>query len=283
MLLALLALCLPPVFAQNARQIRSEVEASMLVTGTVDIERDGRVSAHAIDQEDKLPAHVVNLLRRFVPEMRFEPVLVDGVPVPARAKMGLRVVATPAGEDHMTIAIRSAHFGDEASADNPDSARVRSVEMRPPRYPRQSVMMGGQGTVYLLVQVVPSGGVGEVAAEQVNLTALGTVRQMATVREALTKAALAAAKDWRFLPPDDGKVPESGYWIVRVPVDFALTMGNQPPAVPAYGQWSAYHPGPRSSPAWALPDPPGFSPDTLVAGTAHSTESRFRLLTPLEG
>jgi len=275
-LLALLALCLSPVFAQNARQMRSEVEASMLVTGTVDIERDGAVAGYALDQEDKLPAEAVNLVRRFVPQMQFEPVLDGGAPIATRAKMSLRLVAAPVGEGQMRITIRSAHFVNEASADA--TRTVRSSNLQHPSYPTEVASMGGKGTVYTLVQVAPDGSVRDVAIEQVNLTVLGSAREMASIRESLAKSVRRTARRWQFTPPSDGSAPERGYWLVRVPVEFSFYGDRE-----RYGQWSAYHPGPRNSPAWALPDPPGFSPDTLVAGTAHPAESRFRLLTPLEG
>lgn len=280
-LLALLALCLPPAFAQNARQMRSEVEASMLVTGTVDIEHDGAVASYAIDQEDKLPSQVTSLVHGFVPQMRFEPVLNEQLPGPARAKMTLLMVAVPDGQDQMRIAIRSAYFDDDMSADESNS--VRAVDLRPPPYPRRLVAMGGKGTVYLLVQVMPDGSAGEVAAEQVNLTVLGNARQMTSVREALAKAAIGATARWQFGLPTDQKVPDRGYWIVRVPVEFSLLRPGQRLSDPDYGRWTAYHPGPRSSPAWAEPDPPGFSPDVLLAGGVYAAQSRFRLLTPLEG
>ena len=275
-LLALLALCLPPAFAQNARQMRSEVEASMLVTGTVDIERDGAVASYAIDQEDKLPSQVTSLVHGFVPQMRFEPVRDGGAPIATRAKMSLRLVAKPSGEGAMTVAIRSAHFGDETPVDDPNT--VRGASLPPPRFPRSVSSIGGQGTVYTLVQVAPDGSIRDLAIEQVNLNAVGTAREMASVREALSNAVRLTARRWQFIPPDDGRVPKLGYWIVRVPIAFAFTDETH-----QYGQWKAYHPGPRERPAWMPPDPPGFSPDTLAAGTAHSAESRFRLLTPLEG
>lgn len=274
-LLALLALCLPPAFAQNARQMRSEVEASMLVTGTVDIERDGAVASYAIDQEDKLPEEVVHLVRRFVPQMQFEPVLEGGVPAAARAKMSLRLVAVSVGENQMQIAIRSAHFSDEASD---DTRIVRSSNLQRPRYPTEVASIGGKGTVYTLVQVAPDGSVRDVAIEQVNLTALGSASEMASIRESLSKSVRRTARRWQFSPPSDGSAPERGYWLVRVPVEFSFHGDRE-----RYGQWNAYHPGPRERPVWMPPDPPSFSPDTLVAGTAHSAESRFRLLTPLEG
>ncbi|UNK42815.1 hypothetical protein MNO14_01530 [Luteimonas sp. S4-F44] len=97
-LVALLVLCLPPVFAQNVRQMRSDVEASMLVTGTVDIERDGAVSGYALDQKDKLPSQVTSLVHGFVPQMRFEPVLNEQLPGPDSASLTL----TTAGGLHTT-------------------------------------------------------------------------------------------------------------------------------------------------------------------------------------
>ena len=64
--------------AQTTRQAREQVEASMLVTGHVDIDEEGRVTAHALDEPDKLPDYVVDLVARVVPVLRFDTVLVDG-------------------------------------------------------------------------------------------------------------------------------------------------------------------------------------------------------------
>lgn len=263
--------------SQTARQARQEVEASMLVTGVVDIDPQGHVTAHRVDEPGKLPDYVVDLIDRAVPGFRFEPLLVDGAPIPAQAKMSLRLIATQGGEGSMNVAIRSAHFGETYS--DSDMTSVRSSNMRPPRYPPEVLRAGGQGTVYLLVRVDRDGRVEEVAAEQVNLTAIGTASAMASIREALARASVSGARKWRFVPPSEGPQAERSSWVVRVPVDFLLGHSRKP----RYGEWAAYHPGPRTRPDWAEPTPRAFSPDVLLADSLTPETSRFRLLTPLDG
>jgi len=276
--IAFLAGVAPVVDAQSARQARQEVEASMLVTGHVDIDLDGTVSGHVFDQPEKLPAHAINLIERAMPALRFEPVLVDGAAVLARAKMSVRLVATPTGDGNMQVRIASAHFGEQYS--DADRTSTRRSSLRPPRYPMNVAQIGGKGTVYLLVKVGRDGRPQDVVAEQVNLTALGNARQMQMIRNTLSKTAIDnALKHWTFSPPEQGEEVAREYWVVRVPVEFSLNDDREA----AYGQWSAYHPGQQQRPVWAAPTPPGFSPDTLVAGGVTPETSRFRLLTPFEG
>jgi len=276
--IAFLAGVAPVVDAQSARQARQEVEASMLVTGHVDIDLDGTVSGHVFDQPEKLPAHAINLIERAMPALRFEPVLVDGAAALARAKMSVRLVATPTGDGNMQVRIASAHFGEQYS--DADRTSTRRSSLRPPRYPMNVAQIGGKGTVYLLVKVGRDGRPQDVVAEQVNLTALGNARQMQMIRNTLSKTAIDnALKHWTFSPPEQGEEVAREYWVVRVPVEFSLNDDREA----AYGQWSAYHPGQQQRPVWAAPTPPGFSPDTLVAGGVTPETSRFRLLTPFEG
>ncbi|WP_157745256.1 protein tonB [Luteimonas chenhongjianii] len=278
--IAFLAAAAPVADAQNARQARQQVEASMLVTGHVDIDRDGRVSAHVLDRPDKLPPYVIDLVERALPALRFEPILVDGAPVLARAKMSIRLVAKPTGDGdgNMQLRIAGAHFGEEYS--DSDRTSVRRSNLRPPRYPMNIAQIGGKGTVYLLVQVGRDGRPMDVVAEQVNLTAVGSAREMEMIRTALAKTAVDnARKHWVFTPPDAGEAAGRDYWVVRVPVDFRLDNSGET----AHGKWIAYHPGPVQRPAWAAPAPLGFSPDTLVAGGMTPESSRFKLLTALEG
>ena len=65
------------VLATGPRGVRETAEASMLVTGTVDIEPDGRVSGYRLDRVDELPPAVVDLVTKAAGAWRFEPVLVD--------------------------------------------------------------------------------------------------------------------------------------------------------------------------------------------------------------
>lgn len=277
---AFLAGAAPAADAQTARQARQEVEASMLVTGEVDISRSGQITAHRLDQPDKLPGLVVNLIEQAMPALRFEPVLVDGVPADARARMSLRLIATPVGDGNMNVRIASAHFGDQPETGLGEGAEsVRIVDMKPPRYPANVARAGGKGTVYLLVKVDRNGSVGDVAAEQTNLTVLGNARVMQSIRNSLAKAATDSARTWTFAPPTEGAAAVRDHWVVRVPVSFHL--GSVEEA--GYGEWSGYHPGEQTRPAWAAPTQPGFSPDSLAAGGITPETSRFKLLTPFEG
>lgn len=272
----LLALLAVPVsaMAQGAHGMRKQVQASMLVTGTIDIGRDGQVEGHALDQPGKLPEHVTRLLARAVPSLRFAPVLVDGVAVPARSRMSLRLLATPTGDGSMTIALQSAHFG-EAPAPGGDAAGdVVAIDMRPPSYPRDIVYSGGKGIVYVLLRLDTDGTVADAAVEQVNLTTIGNALEMHEIRSALAKATLGAARRWTFRLPASGPVP-----FVRVPVQYGFHGDVEPP----YGSWVGYHPGPRTRPDWAPPEEPGFSPDALAAGGIHAATSTLQLLTPLGG
>ncbi|MCD9095497.1 energy transducer TonB [Luteimonas fraxinea] len=269
----------PAADAQTARQAREELEASMLVTGYVDIGLDGQVTDLEIDEVESLPPYVIALMERAAPTLRFEPVLVDGVPALARAKMSARLVAASSGKGGVEMRIASAHFG-ERDLKN-DSSVIRLLRRSPPRYPEDAVRMGGQGTVYLLVKVGRDGKTQDAHAEQVNLTAFGTAQQMERVRALLTEAAVdQARRRWTWTPPSTGASADHDYWVVRVPVDFFLGNSREP----RYGQWASYHPGEMSHPAWAAPTAPGFRPDAIASGGAATPEtSRFKLMTPFEG
>ena len=80
-------------------EVRKQVEASMLVQGTIDIDAEGRVVAHQLDQADTLSKAIRDIIERRVGEWRFEPILVDGKAVRARSPMQLRLVTKQDGEN----------------------------------------------------------------------------------------------------------------------------------------------------------------------------------------
>ncbi len=288
----LLALSMP--LAPQARalpdDIRAQVETSMLVRGTVDIDRDGRATGAVLDQADKLPSGVVRLVDTAVANWRFEPVLVDGAPANVRTRMSLRVVATPQGDDAFTISLRSASFGldapDEAGrvVGGSGSAKVRHRTMAPPKYPQASFQQGIQGMVYLVVRIDRSGRVEDVVAEQVNLTVYGTPRQMESGRKDLAEASVRAARRWSFHIPTEGEAATQPYWLVRIPVSYALSDTRLTKAKDAYGTWETYLPGPRTPAPWGEEDSRSAgSSDALPEGALSLVGSGPRLLTPLEG
>ncbi|WP_226975221.1 TonB family protein [Xanthomonas sp. LMG 12462] len=262
--------------------VRKQIESSMLVSGTIDIEPSGTVSALALDRQERLPKGVVDFVRSTVMQWKFEPGLRDGKPVPARAPMTLRVVAKRLQGDDYQVEIRGADF---SHYDPNDRSVVTSIQMKPPAYPEAAYSVGAAGSAYLVLKVGRDGRVADAAVEQVNLRVVASERQMQQLREVLGKSALGAARKWTFRPPSEGKDVEAPYWTVRVPVDYALRDDIPQGAPSSYGRWTSYVPGPRQRAPWITSDDAtGFSPDLLPAGGVYMADGAGpRLLTPLQG
>lgn len=281
--------------AVGVAEVRRQVEASMLVTGRVTITLEGTVGDWTIDQREKLPPAVANVIDAAAPGWRFEPVLIDGKPAHGSARMSLLMVAERIDDERFRVSIRSAHFGREAvsmaanhsgarsdTATPEESDQLASIELKPPAYPVQALDAGVQGTVYVVVRVDRSGRVQDAVAELVNLRVLGSEREMTRMRGWLAKSALAAARKWTFRPPTRGEWADQGSWSARVPVAYKFTDVKDP----GYGQWQSYVPGPRSAVPWVMEGPEGFddvAPESLVAGVVHQVGTGLKLLGPLEG
>ncbi|MFC3716412.1 hypothetical protein ACFONC_09625 [Luteimonas soli] len=259
------------------KHVQAQTEASMLLTGTIEIEADGSVRGYSIDNEDKVPDHVLANIAGMVPEWRFEPVLVDGKPVSERVKMSLRMVAEPLQGGKFAIYIASAGFGRKSAARPTDSVSVR--EMNPPVFPEEIVRMGGKGIVYLILKIGRQGMVEDVAVEQVNLTAYASSEtRMRRIRLRLAEAALEAARGWTFNAPSTGELADDEFWLARVPVDFAYVGDKQV----AYGEWDAYLPGQRVRAPWLHGDDDMTGGDALAGGELQTLGIGPRLLTPLK-
>lgn len=253
------------------------IEATMLVTGTLDIETDGSVSAHAIDRAAQVPAYVRGIIDRAVPGWRFEPVEVDGQAVRARARMTLRLLATPIGDDDLQVSLASATFGEH---DPDDSDYVTRVRMRAPEYPYYALERNASGTVYLLLRIDRDGRVAESVAEQVNLMGTADAETMDTLRKRFAESALAVTHRWKFKPPTTGEDADDSSWSVRVPVQFAMAGSNVGKA--PYGQWEAYVPGPRQAASWLRDDSAFEANDAIATNSLQQVGAGYRLLTPLQ-
>lgn len=267
----------------GVKDVRKQIEASMLVTGSIIIEPDGAVGKLDLDQREKLPEAVVGLVEKAAAEWKFEPVLVDGTARRGKARMSLRVVANKLPNGDYQLALTGGYFGDDAITPEERQQRadsVRGVKLRPPMFPEDAARMGARGMVYLVVKVERDGSVGDVLAEQVNLEIVGDERQMQLMRRLLSKAALIAARKWTFQPPSEGASVDAPYWLVRVPVDYRFH-GDK---TPGYGEWQVYIPGPRESAPWMQSErDDGGAPDAMVAGGVYEIGKGRRLLTPLSG
>lgn len=275
-LASLLMVCAFVAVAAGPAAVRKQVEASMVITGMIDIEPDGSVSAHRLDKPEALPEGISALTARVIPGWRFEPIVMGGKPVPARAKMSLRMVAKKQDSGDFLLSVRSATFG--AAADVPKDS-VASKQMRPPRFPMDAVRSGITGTVFLVLRLGQQGQVEEVVVERVNLRVIGSEQQMQHGRRLLANASVVAARKWTFAMPRAD--PDAGDEIqsVRVPVDYRFEDTREV----AYGQWEAYVPGPYQRPPWVPADAEGGQrgSDALIAGSVHPVGSGPKLLTPL--
>lgn len=227
--------------AGSLSEVRKRVEASLLVTGTIDIAADGSVRSYTLDKQDKLPPVVVDLVHKAAATWRFKPV--DGSPADVIAKMNLRVVAKPVGDDNFAISISGANFGENTPGEQPSVDRRKQ-----PTYPASAVASRVSGTVYVLVRIDHSGHVADASVEQVNLTVVDTDIQMKKWRKVLGDASLDAARDWTFHIPTTGKHVDDAFWVARVPVSYTIN-GGAPRS--RDGGWTAYVPGPRQMAPWS--------------------------------
>ena len=273
-------LSLLPLAASAApkAEVLKQVESSMLVKGTIDIDTDGGVSSLAIDQADKFPGGLVGFVQKQVKDWKFEPVVIEGKARRARTPVSLRVVARKIDDDNYSIAIRNAHFDGELPK---EGESLSSKRLKPPHYPLSVARSGATGTAYVVVKVDASGRVTDAIVEQVNLRTIGTTKEMESWRAAMADAAVAAARSWTFIPPVVGEAADDDFWSARVPVDFEMDIGRKF----VYGKWEIYIPGPRQSIPWSKEDRPSFSPDSLAEGGVYmiGQDKGPKLLTVLDG
>ncbi len=256
--------------------VRKQVEMSLLATGTIDVGPDGRVAAYALDQSEKLPPAVRQLMDSASQAWTFEPVVVNGKPVLARTKMSVRFAAKKTGEDAYEVRIAGADF---RVATPPEETPSSAAPLKPPSYPQSAARSGVRGTVYVVLRFGRDGRVQDAFAEQVNLRIVDSEGAMEKWRALLASSALATAKQWTFRAPSRGEEAGEDSWSVRVPVDF-LWRGE---SVPAFGQWQAYIPGPRQRAPWIDTDELTLGSDAIADGGVYPVGGGLRLLTPLSG
>lgn len=280
---------------QGAAGASSRVEADMLVTRRITIERDRTVSGWTLDRRDRLPREVVELIDESLPSWRFEPVLVDGQPVRGTAAMRLSLHARPMSDGGHGALIADARFGlaakparaahpeERAARIEQDTGSLVAISMTPPAYPVQAARDGFTGTVHMAVRVGRGGQVEDVVAEQVNLRKRSSTRVMRQARNLFEQAALDAARQWTFRVPSTGEQAALPYWTMRTTVDFELGIPLEPDDPRNYDRWRAYYAGPRTPVPWPIDAAEAGIPYALRPGDIHVAGTGLRLLTPLDG
>lgn len=270
----LLALVSCASFAAGESGPATRVEASMVVTGTIIVNADGTVHSYALDRQNELPPVVVDVIRKTIAAWAFRPVLIEGKPVLAEAKMNLRIVASPLGNGRYDVRVRGETFGNGSS-----SEWVSPKERKPPQYPIAALQAAASGTVYVAVEVGRDGRVEQAIAQQVDLREVGFEPDMRALRRIFATQSIIAAKNWTFDPPTTGPEVNADHWTVRVPVNFNI-MGRES----RYGEWDPYVPGPITPIPWEQDQVvQGDSTDALPDGSAFAPDGRFVLLTAQGG
>jgi len=256
--------------ATDSYFVNQRKEASMLISGVVNINADGSVRDYTLDHPEKLTAPVTNVVQQTVQRWKFQ--FATTPPGITSEKISMRLVARMVDDQHASIRVAGTAFDDAQGADGED---IRYKNPPHVDYPREALSEGAWGTVYLLVRVGKDGLVQEASEEQTNLGTFSASADMTRYRQHLAKAAIKAAHQWMFIVPTRGKSADQPYWLVRIPVNFAPA--GQMPA-DEYGQWKTYVPGPRQSIPWLQePQLAHDSPDTVPDGALHALGNQPRL------
>lgn len=271
-----LALVSLNAMAVGTGAVRKQVEASMAITGAIEVAEDGSVRSYEIDRGDELPKDILDFVRKNVDNWKFEPVFVDGKPKAIRNKMALLAVAKKLDGDRYAIRLQAASF--DPFEIEKGSEIASKTTLTPPAFPIEAAKKGVGGTVYLVLKIGGDGKVQDAITEQVNLHVVENETKMERYRRLLSEAALRAAMKWEFDPPTSGEYAADPFWLARVPVEFRFPGLSRH----EYGQWQTYVPGPRQRHPWAENEDPGYSPEALAAGGVHMVgKGGLRLLTPL--
>lgn len=258
-------------------EVRKQAEASMLVRGWIEVMPDGSVHNYTIDQPEKIPVAVTDLIQKNVPKWQFK--LDDHDNVIRKARMNIRIVAKRIDDQHDSIALAGASFGE---ADTSSADHITYKDRPPVHYPREAVDARLGGTVFLYVRVGRDGNVQNIAVEQVNLDAYGSEAQMRHYRKVFGDNALNAIRSWTFNVPTTGKHVMDPYWDGIIPVTFNINVTDAP-KVDTYDKWQGYIPGPRESIPWVNSGHLASSPDTIPEGGFSQVDQPVQLKTTLNG
>jgi TonB family protein len=265
----------------SVSEVRKQAEASMLLTGTVEVARDGSLRSYQLDEPEKIDSAIRDFVDRNIRSWSFA---VGPVPPGVSASativnaMNILVVAKPLEGDAYSLRLAASYF----SPKNPEPGTEFAYKsIKPPVYPTQAVYARVKGKVFLLVKLSADGTVEDAIAEQVNLgVAAANEKEMERWRRVLATSALNAVKRWTFTVPTQGEQAGQPSFLVRVPVEYEIN----PKKHTEYGEWVPYVPGPRQANQWEQADAnPGFAPDALAANGGVYSNGGLRLKSPLQG
>lgn len=204
--LALLAIALAaplqaaPPLATRSLPRELVIEAPVLATrveGWIEVGPDGRVAGY--EPVTELGEPLRSRLRAMIDGFRFEPVLVEGRPVVARARMRLSLVASELPDKSLRVGIENVTFPDPDGTERPADAPVLKVARRSAiQYPEGLAGAGVNARVLVVVQANPDGSLRDVGVRQSALVhAKGSEAEVQNALAAFETAALRGIARWR--------------------------------------------------------------------------------------
>ncbi len=173
----------------------------MQVDGWIVIDPHGKVASY--QRDTTVPANLVGPIDRAVRGWLFKPVLIDGAPAQAKAKMRVTLAAQKTGDTYKVrvdnVTFPSPPDEPQIMADGkPFAATIK--KLKPPEYPGDLLMMGISGKVLLGLKIGLDGRVEECVALQTALLGIsgGKPALLSAVAERLQQSAVEGAKKWRF-------------------------------------------------------------------------------------
>lgn len=172
------------------------------LSGKIEIDTEGRVSSAQLDAEAVKDA-VIEQIEAGLKRWRFEPIIENGRAVPARTTINLRLDPQPHAQGWQWT-VRAVTFGEP-----------KSLNMQPPRYPREMVYARLGADVRLLVTLDAEGQVIEALPYSARL--VGSKRKDKERNQALAyfiAQSQDAVKQWRYDPATVSNDPEQRSFLV---------------------------------------------------------------------
>ncbi|MFA5901871.1 MAG: hypothetical protein WC829_22470 [Hyphomicrobium sp.] len=201
------------------------------VDGWIQITEQGGVADFQTDSP-LVPA-LREKLGRIVFSWRFLPVLIEGKPSSVRTRTRVVLAATPDGAGYQ-VRIDNVTFPRESAA-APASDDFSGRSLTPPQWPRALAGVNVAGRVLLCMRVGADGHVEQVVAVQTMLFDVrGSEVRLRRVVDQFERAALFAAKGWRFNISAERGQTLAAERTVKVPVEF---VAEAKPGWDLPGQW----------------------------------------------
>lgn len=258
--------------AKGPGAVRKQIESSLLVTGSIDVDASGKVVSYALDEPQALPEGIVAMAAAQVPLWAFVPMALPADQTRTHSRMSLRFIAKKSEDQQAIVSLQGARFFNERNADGFPIDREHSA---PIVYPLAMRRLYITGAVYMAVRVGRDGKVLDAAVEQINLTVVGSENETERWRQVLGHHWQQGVKRLRFDIPASAFAENNSTLSGRV--GFYFKHADSPSW--KYGNWEPHVPGPHTRIDW-LPDPDA-RPDTFRPGALHTAGSDRRLLTPL--